>query len=289
MKKNIIILGSIVLIFGCQPSEESDQVTELKIQQEELKRAAAQKDSVLITLVQSFNAINDNLEEVKEKQGIVTLNVGGDVETGPSQREQIISNIQLINELMDENRSRLLALQKRVGSLSRELKDAGLKMEELEKMIASMSKTIEAKDQEIYALKNDLATLNISMDSLELAFEAKSQVAEIQEDKLNAAFYCFGSFKELKDKGVLTKEGGFIGMGRTEKLMDDFNRKYFTSIDITETSEIDLYVDRVKMVTTHPAGSYKYVPTEDGKVKALIILNSVEFWSVSKYLVMMVE
>jgi hypothetical protein len=71
--------------------------------------------------------------------------------------------------------------------------------------------------------------------------------------------------------------------------MEDFNRKYFTSIDITQTDEIDLYVNRVKMVTTHPADSYKYIPTEDGKVKALIIMEPVEFWSVSKYLVMMVE
>jgi archaellum component FlaC len=261
----------------------------LKERQEELKRASAQKDSVLVILVQSINAINDNLEQVKVKQGIVTLNVRGDFETGATQRENIISNIQLINELMDENRSHLAALKKRVGALTRELEEAGMKMEEFEKMIATLAQTIENKDQEIYALKNDLASLNISMDSLVLAYNDKSRIADIQEEKINTAYYCFGTFKELKEKGVLTKEGGFIGIGRTEKLMEDFNRKYFTSIDITQTDEIDLYVDRVKMVTTHPAGSYKYIPTEDGKVKALIIMEPVEFWSVSKYLVMMVE
>ena len=289
MKKSIVLLLGITCMMSCQMFEDSEQITELQKEKEDIKRTAAQKDSVLITLVQSFNAINDNLEQVKEKQGLVTLDIGRDQETGTSKRDIIISNIQMVNELMDENRSRLLALQKRVGALSRELKDAGLKIEEFEQMITSMSKTIEAKDQEIHGLKNDLATLNISMDSLELVFEAKSQVAEIQEDKLNAAYYCFGSYKELKEKGVLTKEGGFIGMGRTEKLKDDFNRKYFTSIDITETSEIDLYTDRAKLVTTHPAGSYKYIPADDGKVQALVILDPEEFWSVSKYLVLMVE
>ena len=33
--------------------------------------------------------------------------------------------------------------------------------------------------------------------------------------------------KELIEKGVLTKEGGFIGIGKTTKLKDNFNLKSF--------------------------------------------------------------
>ena len=94
--------------------------------------------------------------------------------------------------------------------------------------------------------------------------------------------------KELIAQGVLTKEGGFIGIGKAEKLKEDFNKNYFTQIDITESMSIPLACKKAKLITTHPSGSYKFDGPE-GKIEKLTITNSEEFWSVSKYLVVVVE
>jgi hypothetical protein len=105
---------------------------------------------------------------------------------------------------------------------------------------------------------------------------------------LNTAYYAFGTSKELIKNNVLTKEGGFIGMGKTAKMKEDFNKAYFTKVDASTTNEIVLGAKKAKLITTHPSGSYK-IEGADGKAEKLVILNSDDFWSASKYLVIVVE
>ena len=47
------------------------------------------------------------------------------------------------------------------------------------------------------------------------------------------------SVKELKENNVITKEGGIIGLGKTTKLSSDFNKEYFTKINIEKTTSIN--------------------------------------------------
>ena len=109
-----------------------------------------------------------------------------------------------------------------------------------------------------------------------------------QEDELNTAYYCYGSAKELKEQGVISKKGGFIGIGKTAKLSDNFNKEYFTKVDVSIINHIDIISKKVKVVTNHPSESYK-IEGENGSVEKLVILDSDAFWSASKYLVMVVE
>ena len=178
-------------------------------------------------------------------------------------------------------------MNKKIASFKKELKGAGFKIAEFEKMIARLTKSVEEKDVEINTLKDELVNLNISLDSLSVVYAEQTEVVEQQAEALHTAFYCYGTFKELKTQGVVTKEGGFIGIGRTKKLTDDFNKKYFTQIDITETTSIDLFSKKDKIITTHPSGSYKLEGVD--KVDKLLITNLEEFWSASKYLVIIVE
>ena len=46
----------------------------------------------------------------------------------------------------------------------------------------------------------------------------KDDKISTQTYEMNKAFYVCGTYKELKAKGLLTKEGGFIGLGKTESL-----------------------------------------------------------------------
>ena len=91
----------------------------------------------------------------------------------------------------------------------------------------------------------------------------------------------------LIEQKVITKEGGFVGLGRILKLMEDFNKDYFTKIDITELKEIPLNFKKVKLVTTHPSSSYTLKGEEP--IEKIVINDATEFWSASKYLVILVE
>ena len=123
----------------------------------------------------------------------------------------------------------------------------------------------------------------------ELFQEYNNKVDELDKvkDILNTAWYTYGSKSELLANGVLTKEGGFIGIGKNTVLKDDFNKSYFNEVKIDEFVEIVMGVKSAKFITSHPTESYE-LKGED-KIEKLKILNPDLFWSNSKYLVLEVK
>ncbi len=238
------------------------------------------QDSSIQSFIQGFNEIQANLDEIKEKEKIVSAN-SKDAESRKSKEDQIVADIQAMYDLMNKNKQR-------IASLRSKLKESNNKNDELEKFITRLTADIEQKDAQINDLKGQLEKLNIEMANLNTTYTEASQESAVKTEKLNTAFYAFGTSKELIKNNVLTKEGGFIGMGKTAKIKEDFNKAYFTKVDVTTLSEIALSAKKAKLVTTHPAGSYK-IEGADGKAEKLVITNVEEFWSASKYLVIVVD
>lgn len=286
MKYLILLLP--LFFFACESAEVNNEIIRLNDEKSALKKKAAEKDSIIIMVVQSFNDIEDNLRMVKEKQGFISLNTRGDVESEKSRREKIIDDIQMINTMMEENRKKIREFSRKIDALAKDKKSSNIKIEGLKKMISTLNSMIEDKDAEIGSLKDDLATMNFSLDSMAIVYDEQTIVVEEQAMALNTGFYCYGTLKELKEKGVVTKTGGFIGIGKTAKLMEDFNKNYFTKIDITQEGSVDLFSKSARLITNHPSESYKF--EKDGEmVDKLAIVDPIEFWSASKYLVIIVE
>lgn len=249
-------------------------------QQRELQTLRAERDSAqadLNSFITAFNEIQTNLNTIKEKEKIVT----SASKEGKRAEDQINEDIQAIYELMEKNRQQ-------VASLSRKLKKSNARVEELEKMIANLEMQLQQKDAEIADLKSKLEQMNIEINELMLANQVKTAEIDEKTAKLNTAYYAYGTTKELKRQGVITKEGGFIGLGKSESMMKDFNKNYFTKIDITQTTTIPLAAKKAKLLTSHPSDSYKFDGPE-GKVEKLVITNPEAFWGTSKYLVVIIE
>ncbi len=277
-----LLMVMLIFLFACKDEEMENKVADLENQNTELNQVSAEKDNKIETYIQSLNEVYDNLAVIKEKQKIITTSFDkGNGEMTADVKDLIVNDIGLINNLLEENKQKIQALNSR-------LKKSNLKITELEKMIENMAAQLQEKDAEISILQTQLASAN---EQLKVLFEEyNNRIEEIgaQTDKLNTAFYCFGTSKELKTQRVLTKEGGFIGIGKSEKLASDFNKDYFTKIDMTLVRSIDLKCKKAKLITTHPSDSYKL---EGGKesVDKLVITNPEKFWSTSKYLVIVVE
>jgi hypothetical protein len=143
------------------------------------------------------------------------------------------------------------------------------------------------KNMEIYNLQQELETIDAAYTEVLEAYQEKVEELAQTTQELNTAFFTFGTSKELKENGVITKEGGFIGIGKIERLRSDFNKKYFTEIDIMSTRKIPLGVAKAEILTTHPQDSYELVGEKN--IERLEIKKPKEFWSVSKYLVIVVE
>lgn len=279
--KIVFLLGIITSFFACNTEEYENRISDLQQDSLETSNFSQEQAEQINDYMRSINEIQENLALIKEKENIITVNFDkGNAELDETDQDRIIGDITLINNLLQENKQK-------VASLNSRLRKSNVKLTELEKLIENLALQIQAKDSEIADLQTQLANVN---DQLKVLFdEYNNRVMELGEttNKLNTAYYCYGTFKELKEQGVVTKEGGFIGMGRTEKLSDNFNKQYFTQVDITQLSEIELLAKKAKLVTTHPSGSYKIEGGETAE--KLQILNSEDFWESSKYLVIIVE
>ena len=243
-----------------------------------LKGELTEKEAALQDFVNGFNDIQANLDEIKAKEKIVTNAAqSGDVK---SKEDQIKQDIQSIYDLMNKNKANISALRSK-------LKTSNTKIDGLEKMIAGLEAQLSDKDAQIGDLKNQLEQKNIELNNLNTNYQNLEQDNQGKVQQLNTAYYIIGTGKELKEDGVTSKEGGFIGLGKTMELKPDFNKDKFTKIDITQVTSIPIGAKKAKVLTTHPSSSYKL--TGEKPVKSIDISNATDFWSSSKYLVIVTE
>jgi len=287
MKKLKILVTALLLSVGsltfnsCGKDAEENKnplADSLSAVNGNLNGQLSEKEAALQEFISSFNEIQENLNAIKEKEKIVTTESSkGDVK---SKQGQIKDDIQSIYDLMAKNKNR-------IGSLTKKLKDSNLKLEGLEKMIENLQMSIDLKDGEIADLKTKMEGLNIELSNLNTNYQAVSSESAGKTDMLNAAYYAIGTSKELKEKKVISREGGFIGLGKTTTVSSDFNKEYFTKIDVEQALSINIGAKKAKIVTNHPKGSYRLVGEKP--IEKLEISNQKEFWSVSKYLVIVIE
>lgn len=286
MKKIFFALAVVALMASCKtegtggPGGSNPEVDSLVRANEKLRAELDGKDSAMNASIRTLNEIEDNLSLIRQKEGMINTSRNNDPELAADQKDRIIEEIQIINSLMEENKAK-------IASLRGKLKKADMKIGELEKMIENLLTKIEDQEQTIASLRDELAKYDIAMDELTATLNETMAVVEEKEAELNTAFYVIGSTRELKEQGIITKEGGFIGLGKIKKLREDFNKDYFTQIDILKVNEITLGGKDVEILTTHPAGSYKL--TGEKVKEKLVISDAKSFWSVSKYLVVVVD
>jgi hypothetical protein len=282
MKKLIFFIIPIVFTM-CNMGPSGKE--KLQMNNDSLQRLVMQKDSAMYAVLGTFTSIEDNLQSIKEKEKIIQVTASA-TEDQETREEKINEDIQLIYKMMQDNKDKVLKLQK-------QLKNAHVKNKELEKIIETLQAKIIEKDAEIVRLTQDLLDMNIkvtelsySVDTLKVANAAKQEVIQTQDENLNTAYYLIGSEKELKEMGVLDKKGSVLGLG-TKNLNRDFKKEQFTKIDIRKVKSFKINAKKARIVTNHPTSSYKIYGEKP--VDSLVILKYDDFWSVSKYMVISVN
>lgn len=285
MKKLIFIALMIPFLFACNGKKK--EFESLQSRYDSLLTLGFTKDTTILDYLESFNAIQANLDSIKQAEMLITQSTSNGGELEPDQKEQINRDINMIYEMIQKNKQT-------IAELKSKLKKSNAKVASLEQMIDRMSKQIEEKDGEIAQLREQLEKMNIEIEILNTNVEnlasegkAKSQTINEQTETINTAYYVIGTKKELLEQKIITIEGGFAGIGRNKKLKEDFNRDYFTRIDITKLRSIPVLKKKASIITTHPSQSYKIYGEKT--VDSLVIINAKDFWTASKYLVIIVD
>ncbi|MDX1908820.1 MAG: hypothetical protein SF053_17420 [Bacteroidia bacterium] len=290
---------AVIASVGCN----GDKIKQLEQQNADLSSQRRVQDSLLNDFVSTFNAFQENLDMIKEKQGIVSQS-SADPEAATSSKDMIIQDIQLINNLLDENKRIIDELNSKADASSAKNNELSRLVTNLKSQLNARNAEVEQLKQQLVQLNFDVQTLNVRVDSLTkenmtLALRGEEQGRKIadqentintqastikaQEDEMNTAFYIVGTQKELKTLGVLTGSGGFVGLGKTKTLPTNVDESKFTRIDIRQTSSIPVEAKKAQIITSHPAGTYTLV--EEGKTVASVSITDKTFWKNSRYLV----
>lgn len=285
MKKllNVTFIAILSLAFvGCQGNKQSADSAE-RAQTDSLRQVISQKDNEINDMMGTLNEIQDGFNEINAAENRVTIAKGGE---GANKEQQIRENIQFIAKTMKHNRELIAKLRNQLkqssvkgDALKNTLESLSKQLEEKDKQLQQMRAELDAKDIHITELDEAINNLHTNVNNLANESSKKSQVINSQDKQLNTAWFVFGTRKELKEQRII--EGDKV-------LQSNFNKNYFTKIDIRVDKEIKLYSKYAKLLTMHPSSSY-ILQRDANKQYTLKITNPEIFWSTSKYLVILVR
>ena len=261
MKKLVVLLVCAAMLASCNGLGGGSK--DLKAENDSLLMELTQRNAELDEMMGTFNEVQEGFRRINAAESRVDLTRGTISENSATAKQQIASDIEFITKQMEENKAQIAKLQAM-------LKNSKNNSAQLKKAVESLTQELDAAVTGLTADKESLAAEN----------EAKAKTVAEQDKAINSAWFVFGTKSELKSQKILEK-GDVLKSA-------DFNKDYFTQIDIRTTKEIKLYSKRADLLTTHPAKSYELVKDDKGQL-TLKITNPKEFWSVSKYLVIQVK
>ena len=282
MKKILIFVACALSLGACNFGGKQDAMQQ---ERDSLQRIINEKDMELDDILSTFNEVQEGIRRINEAEGRVTI-----AETGPesaSTKDVIRENMQFIQEAMQQNRDMIAQLQeklknssikgtkmqKTIENLQAQIDAQAARIQELEASLAEKEALIESQGEAIAGLSNNVASLTEEN-------RAKAEKMQQQDKELNSAWFVFGTKSELKEQKILEK-GDVLKSG-------NFNKDYFTKIDIRYDKEIKFYSKSAQLLSTHPAGTYQLVKDKQGQYEPHIT-DPQKFWSVSKYLVVQVK
>lgn len=284
------LLVALAVVFITRENSFRQQRAEAQMVHENLEGIIDHRDSVINDLVMTFTEIEKDMNIVREQENLLANSVD-DPEFTSDVRERIVSEIRQMNTLLEENRAKVKDLNKR-------LKKSGVRIAALEEKMVLLQQSIVQRDSSINVLKTELvsrdfqlAELNVVIDSLDMEVVERDetiQMKEVQislnEAELDKAYLASGNYKELEEKGIVAKEGGFLGLGKSKVVPANLVDNEFDQVSISQTDRIDIHSKKAELISAHPEDSYQVV-SNDSIVEYIQIIKPEKFWKKTRYAV----
>ena len=282
MRKLIVLALGGLMVASCNDGVKKAEQAAL-MQRDSLEQIIAQKDNEINDMMTTLSDIEEGFREITEAQNRVTIAKEGE---GTNTKLRIKENMQFIQSAMKQNKEL-------INKLKQQVRESSVKGDQLKKIIDNLNEQMLRKDKQLQALREELdmkdihiaeldeqvAGLNENVAALTEENTQKAETISTQDKQIHTAWFVFGTKKELKEQNILDKG---------EVLQSNFNKDYFTKIDIRIDKEIKLYSSSAEILTNHPAGSYT-LQRDAKKQYVLRISDPQRFWSTSKYLVVQVK
>lgn len=294
MRKTFVMAAAALLALTACVSK-----SELNKQLEQVKLISAEKDSLLkdVMATSQFIAdVNSELAKVKDqKAGKPVQGAAGELPNpSPAEmRAQMVEKIKTITARVNEAEARLAASRQRVAALTGETDALKTQLAQYDSTITAFKSIIENQKAEIASLNAQVASLqgeNKVLKEEKATLTTEKATLTSEKDALtlerNTVYYVIGTKAELREKGIIVKKGGLLGIAATDIPATTLNPKDFTSIDKTKVASIALpNPDKGYRVISRQDLSATEQPAKGDYKGAIKITNAEQFWSASKYLI----
>jgi hypothetical protein len=279
----VVAIGLLVVLAGCGQSE-------LENKNKELQKQLEAKDQYIEEVTSAINEIHNQLESTWAMENKVLQQSpskeGARSATNLQVKQQILSRISDIDSILAANRKKLTNLQIR-------LKNAATQYAGLQKMVEDLKATLEEREKALADLQARVKSLESEVSEKTKVIAAREATIQDQSNQINertlqmnTVYYVVGKKDDLKVKGIITDEGGFLWglLGSTTVLAGNFNPALFQKMDKTKESQIEVAGKIVEIIPKRDAGSYSTEEASGGRT-ILKIVNADQFWKVNRVVV----
>lgn len=289
MKKISMCFALVILLItsACETKKQQEAALEQQI---------SKNDSLELVVAQMQNETNDLnnmkarllniMRQINEAEGRILS-----VSPESSQQQIVVENMVFIQQKMEEYRKIVAEMKQQLrnaNQLSTKVKQGyESDIERFRRQIAIKNKEIDSlrlliveRDLLLSEQGTTILQQEQALDELMEQNTAQEQTLLEQDRRLHTAWYVYGTKKELEEHDILVKNKVLTSQSA--------NKDYFTEIDIRVTKIIPLHSKRVKLLTTHPSGSYS-LDKDAHELYTLRITDPESFWSVSRFLVISVK
>ncbi|MBW6533400.1 MAG: hypothetical protein K0B11_00185 [Mariniphaga sp.] len=299
-----IVTGAVVLLIAITGFiiilNKDAKISELYVEKNNLNSLIETRDSVINELDGTISEIEQNITFIKNKRGQLELE---QQEGSPDQKERIIEDIALMNTMLEESEKKieelneklassnvdLASFRNRIAKLTSDLKEQNEVVVQLQRELEQKDFQLAEMDMKVTEMSQEILVMYDSISVMNDSIVDKTKKLQHMDEQLHKAYWTFGTFKELKENGVVTREGGILGiLGKTKALNKNLNENYFTELDIRNTQTIPLYAKKAEIISEHSDSSYHFV-YQDDLIAFLEIEDPNEFWKLTKYAVIEVK
>ena len=258
-----------------------------------LQGTSADKDRALAQVVEATkfaDQVDAELRQVRSLTGKVTVSPtdeSGKTQANAAQND-ILGRLKTLRQRLSASQAKVAAMLDTMKRFRSDSSAALTLLTDLQARLAQRDKEITLAQDEVKALRSDIAVLNTEKAVLRDTVKA-------MDTRENHVFYAVGTRKQLLTDGLVTEEGGSRGLlimklGKTLVPARSLDEKKFASVDRREVLTIPLpRADKsYKIVSRHDVGLIQIAKREkDGSFRgdAIRILDPAKFWAASRYLI----
>lgn len=278
---------SFVLVIGCNNNQDElqKQLAQTQSDKASLQSVIAERDKYLEDVMKSVNEVYADLEHARVKENLLMKRAGRSEGTAQSTttdtKQDLLQEIGEVGSTLKENRNRIAELQARMKTFQTKIRG-------LDTLVRNLMASLVEREQSIAQLQTRVQGLEGSLAEKTRIVQEREMTIDEQRRMINTGYYVIGTRADLKKKGIIRDEGGFLWglLGSTTIMESGIDPTQFTPID--KSSDQTIHVKgKIEDLVPPRQGSF-FATAEGDENSDLKIVSPDKFWQ-DRYLVIIVD